>query len=45
MSIVAGHAERDALQIFLVGLGGLGRAALKRAEFFLQIGIHRIAPG
>jgi len=28
-----------------VRFGGLGRSPLEGGEFFLQIGIHRIAPG
>ena len=34
-SIVAGHAKRNALQVFLVGLSRLGRAADKGVDFFL----------
>ena len=45
MAIIAGHAERNAFEIFLVGFGGFRRAALERVEFLLQFGIHRIAPG
>ena len=44
-AIVAGDTERNAFEIFLVGFGGLGRSPLEGGEFFLQIGIHRIAPG
>ena len=44
-AIVAGYAERNAFEILLVGFGGFGRAPLESGEFFLQIGIHRIAPG
>jgi hypothetical protein len=44
-AIVAGYAERNAFEILLVGFGGLGRAPLESGEFFLQIGVHRIAPG
>ncbi len=44
-AIVAGDAERNTFEILLVGFGGLGRAPLESGEFFLQIGIHRIAPG
>ncbi len=44
-AIVARYAERNTLEIFLVGFGGLGRSPLESGEFFLQIGVHRIAPG
>ena len=44
-AIVAGDAEWNAFEIFLVRFGGLGRSPLEGGEFFLQIGIHRIAPG
>ena len=44
-AIVAGYAERNALEILLMGFGGFGRAPLESGEFFLQVGIHRIAPG
>ena len=43
-AIIAGDAERNAFEIFLMGFGGFGRAPLESGEFFLQIGIHRIAP-
>ena len=44
-AVVAGDTERNALEILLVSFGGLRRAPLEGGEFFLQIGIHRIAPG
>ena len=40
-AIVAGHTQRNAFEIFLVGFGGFGRAALESRELFLQIGVHR----
>ena len=39
-AVVAGDAERDALQVFLVGFGGFGRATLEGFELLLQIGVH-----
>src|SRR6202035_2720558 len=44
-AIVAGDAEGNAFEILLVSFSGFGRAPLEGGEFFLQIGIHRIAPG
>jgi hypothetical protein len=35
MAIVAGHAERDAFEVFLVGFGGFGCAALEGCELFV----------
>ena len=40
-AIIAGNSQRNALQIFLMRLRRLGRAAHKCIEFFLQRGIHR----
>ncbi len=45
VAIVAGHTERNAFEILLVRLGGFGSAALEGCEFFLQFGIHQVAPG
>jgi hypothetical protein len=40
-AIVAGHSQRNAFEIFLVGFGGFRRAPLECRELFLQIGVHR----
>ena len=42
VAIVAGHAERNALEILLVRFGGLGGAALVSGELFLQVGVHQM---
>ena len=43
-AIVAGHAQRNALQILLMRFGGLRRTALESFELFLQCGVHRESP-
>ncbi len=43
-AIVAGHTQRDAFQVALVGLGGLGRAALEGFELAFEICVHRDSP-
>jgi hypothetical protein len=35
MAVVAGDAQRNALEVFLVSFMGLGSAALERVEFLL----------
>ena len=40
-AVIAGHAERNAFQVFLVRLGRLGRAPDEGIKFFLQVGVHR----
>ena len=40
-AVVAGHAQRNALQIFFVRFGGFRRATLEGFELFLQCGVHR----
>ena len=44
-AVVAGDAQRNALEVLLVRFGGLRRAPLEGVEFFLQIGVHRWSPG
>src|ERR1700686_2521459 len=39
-AIVAGYAQRNALQVFLMRFGGLGRATLESFELLLQFGVH-----
>src|ERR1700691_2321574 len=43
IAIVAGYAERNAFEVFLMRFGGLGRAALESRELFLQIGVHHFS--
>ena len=43
VAIIAGYAERNAFEIFLVGFGGFRGATLEGCEFFLQIGIHQFS--
>ena len=43
-AVIAGDAQWQAFQVFLVSLGGLRRAALESLELFLQFGIHLESP-
>ena len=42
-AIVAGYAQRNAFEVFLVSNGGFRRAALESFELFLQCGVHRVS--
>src|SRR5579872_3283323 len=45
MAIVAGHAEGNTLEVFLVRLSGFRSTALECCKLLLQVGIHRTTPG
>ena len=45
MAIVAGYAERNAFEVFLVRFGGFGRAMFEGRKLLLQIGIHQVLRG
>src|ERR1700730_16742175 len=43
-AIIAGHTERQTLQVLLMRFGGLRSAALECLELSFQCGVHRYSP-